>query len=70
MFKREKAWSEKSMGKTITGAKRPVFVCYHAILYFLCVQLNKAFCEIIIKCFIEGNKNEWKRGGKLFNFYF
>lgn len=37
---------------------------------FLCVQLNKAFCEIIIKCFIEGNKNEWKRGGKLFNFYF
>lgn len=56
MFKREKSWSEKSQGKTHVGTKRLVFVRYHAILYFLVCAVNKAFCEITIKCFIEGNK--------------
>lgn len=70
MFKREKSWSEKSQGKTHVGTKRLVFVRYHAILYFCVCAVNKAFCEITIKSFIEGNKNEWKRGGKLLNFYF
>lgn len=58
MFKREKSWSEKSQGKTHVGTKRLVFVRYHAILYFFVCAVNKAFCEITIKCFIEGNKNE------------
>lgn len=31
------------MGKTITGAKRPVFVCYHAILYFFVCAIKQSF---------------------------
>lgn len=56
MFKREKSWSEKSQGKTHVGTKRLVFVRYHAILYFLCVQLTKLFVKSPLNALLKATK--------------